>query len=65
LPLTEDVNLGELADATGGWTGADLELICKKAAILALEEHRTRPSESFRVNARHLADARAQVKTMK
>ena len=65
LPLTDDVNLGELADATGGWTGADLELVCKKAAILALEEYRTRPSETFRLTARHLADARAQVKTMK
>jgi transitional endoplasmic reticulum ATPase len=65
LPLTEDVNLGELADSMGGWTGADLELICKKAAILALEEYRTRPSGAFRVSAQHLADARAQVKTMK
>jgi transitional endoplasmic reticulum ATPase len=65
LPLTEDVNLGELADSTGGWTGADLELVCKKAAILALEEHRTRPSGEFRLTARHFADARAQVKTMK
>ena len=59
------MNLGELADATGGWTGADLELVCKKAAILALEEYRTRPSDSFRVTARHLTDARTQVKTMK
>ena len=47
LPLAEDVNLGELADATGGWTGADLELVCKKAAILALEEYRTRPSDDL------------------
>ena len=62
----EDLELrGELADSTGGWTGADLELVCKKAAILALEEHRMHPSESFRVTARHLTDARAQVKTMK
>jgi transitional endoplasmic reticulum ATPase len=65
LPLESDVNLGELADATGGWTGADLELICKKAAILALEEHRTQPSGVFRVTAWHLAEAQAQVKTMK
>lgn len=33
-----DVNLAELAEATAGWTGASLELLCKKAAILALEE---------------------------
>ncbi len=65
LPLTQDVNLGELAEATNGWTGADLELICKKAAILALEEQRTRPSGPFRVTAHHLAEAQTQVKTMK
>ena len=65
LPLEEDVDLGDIAEATGGWTGADLELICKKAAILALEEFRGRPSGSFRVALRHLREAEAQVKTMK
>jgi hypothetical protein len=40
-------------------------LICKKAAILALEEYRIQPSGGFCVTARHLAEARAQVKTMK
>jgi transitional endoplasmic reticulum ATPase len=65
LPLESDVNLSELAESTGGWTGADLELICKKGAILALEEHRTQPSGVFRVTARQLADAQAQVRTMK
>jgi transitional endoplasmic reticulum ATPase len=65
LPLEEDVELGALADATGGWTGADLELVCKKAAILALEEYHGRPSQDFRVAMRHLRDAQAQVRTMK
>ena len=65
LPLDSDVNLSELAESTGGWTGADLELICKKGAILALEEHRTHPSGVFRVTARQLAEAQAQVRTMK
>ncbi len=65
LPLEEDVELGALADATGGWTGADLELVCKKAAILALEEYHGRPSQAFRVAMRHLRDAQAQVRTMK
>ncbi len=69
LPLEEDVNLGEIADATGGWTGADLELVCKKAAILALEEFRGGPpgksAEAFRVASRHLREAQAQVRTMR
>jgi len=37
LPLAEDVDLEEIAETTGGWTGADLELLCKKAAMAALE----------------------------
>jgi transitional endoplasmic reticulum ATPase len=69
LPLEADVNLGEVAETTGGWTGADLELVCKKAAILALEEFGGGPSgklaETFRVAARHLREAQAQVRTMK
>ena len=65
LPLEDDVDLGEIAEVAGGWTGADLELVCKKAAILALEEFRGRTSEPFRVALRHLREAQAQVKTMK
>lgn len=64
LPLENDVNLGELAEATGGWTGAGLELACKKAAILALEECRGTPSQEFRVAWRHLREAQTQVRTM-
>ncbi len=65
LPLEDDVDLEDIAEATGGWTGADLELMCKKAAILALEEFRERPSGPFRVALRHLQEAQAQVRTMK
>ena len=62
LPLEDDVDLGELADATADWTGADLELICKKAAILALEESRARPSRELRVAGRHLRQAQSQTR---
>ena len=65
LPLDPDVNLDELAAATDGWTGADLELVCKKAAILALEERRIDPTRAFRVGAREVREAQAQVRTMK
>jgi len=65
LPLEDDVNLDDLAAGTEGWTGADLELVCKKAAILALEERRIDPTRAFRVGARQLREAQAQVRTMK
>ena len=64
LFLENDANLSEVADATGGWTGAGLELVCKKAAILALEECHGVPSKEFRVTYRHLREAQAQVRTM-
>jgi transitional endoplasmic reticulum ATPase len=65
LPLDEDVNLHEIVEASGGWTGADLELVCKKAAILALEETRGRSAAVFRVGRRHMLDALAQTRSMK
>ena len=64
LSLENDANLSEIADATGGWTGAGLELVCKKAAILALEECHGISSKEFRVTYRHLREAQAQVRTM-
>jgi len=64
MPLENDVNLGEIADATSGWAGAGLELVCKKAAILSLEEFRRAPSRPFRLANLHLQEALAQVRGM-
>jgi len=36
MPLTQDVNLDRLADVTYGYTGADIEAVCKEAAMHAL-----------------------------
>ncbi len=38
MPLAEDVNLDELADITHGFVGADLEALCKEAAMNALRK---------------------------
>jgi transitional endoplasmic reticulum ATPase len=61
LPLEADVSLDELAPVTAGWTGAALELLCKKAAILALEEFHAGAARELRVGRRHLQQARGQV----
>ena len=36
MPLTEDVKLEELARVTHGFVGADLEVLCKEAAMVVL-----------------------------
>lgn len=37
MPCSPDVNTKELANLTEGYTGADIKLICREAAIAALE----------------------------
>jgi transitional endoplasmic reticulum ATPase len=64
FPLEDDADLDEQAETTAGWTGAGLELMCKKAAILALEEHRRDATQAFRVENRHLREAKVRVRTM-
>ncbi|MCK4937269.1 MAG: CDC48 family AAA ATPase [Methanosarcinales archaeon] len=36
IPMSEDVDLGEIADATEGYVGADLEAICREAVLMAM-----------------------------
>ncbi|MCL5037584.1 MAG: CDC48 family AAA ATPase [Chloroflexi bacterium] len=38
MPLSEDVNLEKLAEMTHGYVGADLEALCREAAMSALRE---------------------------
>ncbi|HTS01709.1 MAG TPA: AAA family ATPase, partial [Thermoanaerobaculia bacterium] len=61
LPLDADVDLNELAERTEGLSGADLQLVCKKGAILALEASRIGPSR-LSVGRAHLQEALNEVK---
>jgi len=38
MPLADDVDLEKLAEMTEGYTGADLEALCREAAMIALRE---------------------------
>ncbi len=38
MPLAEDVDLDKLAEITEGYTGADIEAVCREAAMIALRE---------------------------
>jgi transitional endoplasmic reticulum ATPase len=44
VPLGLDVDVDELAARTDGFTGADLESLCKKATLLAIAEYQTERS---------------------
>ncbi|XP_065009296.1 calmodulin-interacting protein 111-like isoform X1 [Musa acuminata AAA Group] len=38
MPCSSDVSINDLAQLTEGYTGADIKLICREAALAALEE---------------------------
>jgi len=38
MPIEKDVNIKELAQKTEGYVGADIEAVCREAAMLALRE---------------------------
>ncbi len=39
MPLEKDVDLDKIAELTHGYTGADLEMLCKEAALKALRRY--------------------------
>ncbi|CAH2063952.1 unnamed protein product [Thlaspi arvense] len=57
IPCSSDICLKELASATKGCTGADISLICREAAMAALEES----LEAEEISMRHLKAAINQV----
>lgn len=53
MPIAKDVDLEKLAEITGGYTGADIEAICREAAMVAARENR----EAEEVNAKNFEEA--------
>jgi transitional endoplasmic reticulum ATPase len=69
LPLDSLVDIGSLADLSEGWSGADIEALCKKAVMLALDECMKTEDEDFDystcvVTSEHFKEAAAQQTTV-
>ncbi|NPA38382.1 MAG: CDC48 family AAA ATPase [Candidatus Nanohaloarchaeota archaeon] len=62
MPLAKDVKLEELAKETEGFTGADIEAVCREAAMNALREARAKGKEVKEVNKKHFEEAIKKVK---
>jgi len=55
-PITKDISLEELAKMTEGFTGADIEAVCNRAAILAIRKFDEKHNDisSFAIKYEHL-----------
>jgi transitional endoplasmic reticulum ATPase len=64
-PLADDVSLSVLVRLAGGFSGADIEVVCQMAAASAIREHLEerpgRPEADVRIAQRHLAAAIAEM----
>lgn len=58
MPLSKDVNLASFAEETEGYTGADIEAVCREAAMFALRED----MKANKVKKKHFDDAFEKVK---
>ena len=58
MPLADDVDLRKLAEMTEGYTGADIEALCREAALNAAREN----ISTDRVYMRHFLAALEKVK---
>ena len=52
-PLSKDVNLENIASKLKGLSGADIELICKRSAILAIRDHLMNNKRVFTISNKH------------
>ena len=57
MPLADDVDLDELSEMSEGYVGADIEAICREAAMIALRENR----ETNKVKREHFMKALEKV----
>ncbi len=57
MPLEEDVSITELAKEMEGYTGADIEGLCREAALSALRENK----KAKKVSMKHFEEAKKSV----
>jgi transitional endoplasmic reticulum ATPase len=66
-PLDQTVDLRKLSKLTEGCTGADIELICKKAALAAVRENlnkiSTKGGNNLKINSEHFEESLNKAKS--
>jgi transitional endoplasmic reticulum ATPase len=63
-PLEDDINLDQLAEITHGYVGADIEFVCRRAAMLAIRDfiHSGKKDHSIlRITMNHFRSAMEMV----
>jgi transitional endoplasmic reticulum ATPase len=62
-PISKDAGLRELAAKATGLSGADIELLCQRASIIAIREHLKNRKKKLRITEIHFAEALDEIKS--
>jgi len=62
MPLAKDVDLESWAEKTDGWSGAEIESLCREAGMEALREAKTGKNKDQKVTQAHFTKAYEKVK---
>ena len=58
MPLADDVDLEKLAEMTEGYVGADIEAVCREAAMMTLREN----MEADEISMKYFKEAMNKIK---
>ncbi|HSC35340.1 MAG TPA: AAA family ATPase, partial [Thermodesulfobacteriota bacterium] len=62
-PIAKDAKLKEIARKTSGLSGADIELVCQRASIIAIREHLKNRKKAIRITEGHFDEALSELRT--
>lgn len=61
-PISKDAKLKEIAAQALGFSGADIELLCQRASMIAIREHIKNRKKSLKITGAHFAEALTEIK---
>lgn len=61
-PISKDAKLKEIAAQALGFSGADIELLCQRASMIAIREHIKNRKKSLKITGAHFAEALKEIK---
>ena len=61
-PIARDAKLKDVAARAKGFSGADIELLCQRASMIAIREHIKNRKKSLKISASHFTEAIEEIK---
>ncbi len=61
-PIASNLKLRGIASKAKGFSGADIELLCQRASMIAIREHINNRKKSLKINSSHFNEALEEIK---